>query len=132
MSDEELIRRVREAMEQRCTNPNFHKYPRYGGRGIRIEWSCFEDFYRDMGDRPEGLTIERKDVNGNYSKENCKWGTDLEQGRNKTSHRFITLNGETKCASEWAQLNNISYVAIRNRLHRGWDEIRAITEPIRK
>lgn len=120
------------AIQQRCYNPNNPKYHRYGGRGIKVIWNSFDEFYRDMGDRPAKKSIERIDVNGNYEKGNCKWGTDREQGRNKTNHRYITLNGITRCTAEWAEINNIPYGAIRNRLHKGWDELRAITEPIRK
>ncbi len=73
-------------MLARCYNENSEKYEIYGKRGIVVcdEWlESFSNFYRDMGDKPEGLTLERIDVNGNYCKENCFWDTPTEQAYNQ-------------------------------------------------
>lgn len=74
-----------EAMNQRCNNPNYEGYKDYGGRGIKIceRWSKFENFLWDMGERPEGKSLDRINVNGNYEKSNCKWSTPLEQTLNR-------------------------------------------------
>jgi hypothetical protein len=79
------------AINYRCNNPKCLDYEYYGGRGIRVEWESFDDFIRDMGDRPSSYhTIDRLDVNGNYSKDNCVWATRQEQGRNRRATRSKT------------------------------------------
>ncbi len=89
------------AMKQRCTNKNNKEYFRYGGRGITIDphWNTFRNFLFDMGDPPIDectklrLTIDRIDVNGNYTKDNCRWATVSEQLFNR---RPYTLSEESK------------------------------------
>ena len=64
-------------MKKRCDNPKQVYYRHYGGRGISYQedWADFRNFYRDMGDCPEGLELDRTDNNGNYEKDNCRWVT---------------------------------------------------------
>jgi len=71
-------------MKTRCHNKNSAAYPDYGGRGITIcdRWASFENFLSDMGERPVGLSLDRKDVNGNYEPSNCRWATRTEQNNN--------------------------------------------------
>lgn len=82
-----------KGMRSRCNNPNHSRYKDYGERGISVckEWDDFYIFYSDMGDRPEGKTLDRIDNNGAYCKENCKWSTITEQNR---SSRRCKLNEE--------------------------------------
>ncbi len=76
-------------MHDRCTNPNAHNYEYYGGRGITVcpEWSEFGTFLSDMGRRPPDATLDRKENDGNYSPDNCRWATKSEQNSNR---RFWT------------------------------------------
>jgi hypothetical protein len=73
------------SMIQRCTNPKRFYYHRYGGRGITVckRWAKFENFLKDMGERPEGTTLDRKNNDGNYTPANCRWATKEQQASNK-------------------------------------------------
>lgn len=83
-------------MRQRCNNKNCKDYPNYGGRGIKVceRWNDFKNFYDDMGERPNGMTIDRIDVNGDYEPFNCRWATSKEQARNKRNNHIME-NGKT-------------------------------------
>lgn len=91
-------------MWTRCTNPNVKSYKDYGGRGIRVckRWEKFEHFLADMGERPEGKTLDRKNVNGNYTPANCKWATRKEQAVN-TRKNASKLGDEVEVPDELAQ-----------------------------
>lgn len=79
---------------QRCSNKNNQVYDSYGGRGIKILWDSFEEFYRDMGLCPKGMnSIDRIDVNGHYCKENCRWANQLMQTRNSRKSCFWEYDG---------------------------------------
>ena len=73
-------------MRERCNNPNFWAYARYGGRGIKVceRWDSFWLFVADMGVKPEGHTLDRKDNDGNYEPNNCRWATWSEQQQNRS------------------------------------------------
>ncbi len=118
-------------MKQRCSNPNNAAYYRYGGRGIRVceRWiNSFEEFLNDMGECPDGLTIERKNNDGNYEPGNCRWATEMEQASNTSRSNHITHNGETHHASEWARILNIPVGTLNGRVFRGCSVDRILSQ----
>lgn len=133
------------AMIQRCTNPARHNYRYYGGKGITVceEWRTFPGFLRDMGERPQGMTIDRIDSAKGYEKSNCRWATRKEQARNKQNNRFVVVDGTKMCLAEacsrygvnvgtaWTRLNNGSPMdeVFKRPVWRGFgDAIRAAVE----
>lgn len=124
---------VWKSMRQRCLNPNNPAYDYYGGRGITVckRWNKFENFLSDMGERPKGLTLERKKVNGNYEPSNCVWDTSKVQGNNKRNNRLLTLNGRTQTIPYWSEEVGISQKALWGRILLGWSDERVLTTPLR-
>lgn len=110
-------------MKQRCLNKNREGYKKWGGRGITVckRWMKFENFYKDMGERPEGMTIDRIDNSKGYHKSNCKWATPKEQSNNTRKNVFITYNGKTQTIAQWSEELGISYHTIYARLRKGWE-----------
>ena len=82
--------RVWDSMIRRCHSPNHAAFKEYGARGIEVcdKWRAFEGFFEDMGNQPAGMTLERKDNELGYSKDNCKWATVAEQARNRRSTKL--------------------------------------------
>lgn len=122
------------SMRQRCENPKTIGYHRYGGRGIKVcqRWAdSFEAFFTDVGQRPSKKhSLERLDNQGNYEPGNVKWATKFEQQRNMRSNRYITLDGVTKCARQWAlDAGIVRPDTMFSRLAHGWDERAAIFTP---
>lgn len=120
-------------MIERCSRPSNHKWPQYGGRGVKVcdRWRDFANFYADMGPRPEGMTLERVDVNGDYCPENCRWATQKEQQRNRRNNVLVEFNGERRCLAEWAEALGMRQHTLAWRLRAGWSVLRAFTEPVR-
>ncbi len=126
--------RVWRGMKDRCLNPRSTYFSHYGGRGITIcaEWlESFGNFYRDMGPRPSFRhQIERKENDGPYSPENCKWALPTEQSNNRRSNARLTWNGETHTMSEWARALGLTVGTIWSRIHQcGWSVERALGTP---
>jgi len=121
-----------DCMIQRCTNPNNISYKNYGGRGIVVcdRWRDFRNFYADMGNRPEGTTLERIDNNKNYEPDNCKWATQYEQGRNKRNNRIVEYNGKKYCLTDLANKFGLKFDTLSSRLNLGWPIEKALHEPI--
>ena len=122
-------------MKHRCDNSNFKDFNRYGGRGINYcsRWNSFENFYEDMGDRPEGTSIDRIDTNGNYEPSNCRWATQKTQQRNRRNNRLLKYNGKLITMAEISETTGIQPSTIRSRINRhGWSVERATTTPAMK
>jgi hypothetical protein len=98
-------------MMSRCYSPKNHAYPRYGGAGVRVadEWLRFEGFYRDMGERPKGTTLDRLDPDGGYTADNTRWATIEEQNGHLRTCRMIEHQGKTQNVAAWARELGISY-----------------------
>lgn len=118
---------------RRCHSPSHRQYHLYGGRGIRVceEWrNSFDNFLKDVGLRPPGLTLERVNNDLGYSKENCKWATRAEQGANTRAVRNITWRGRTQNISQWAKELGMERKTLHYRLSL-YDLESAFTKPVK-
>lgn len=110
-------------MIQRCHNPNNPAYADYGGRGIAVcgSWlDSFQAFYRDMGPRPGSeYSLDRRENDLGYSKDNCRWATAQEQAENRSSTRWVEYRGERITATGLGLRSGNSVNTILNRLARG-------------
>lgn len=140
MTPKEAPRRLRHPlyrvwvqMRQRCTNPKCPSYPDYGGRGIGFDprWNDFATFLADMGERPPGTSLDRKDNDAGYFPDNCRWATHQEQQQNRRDNRLLTYGGRTQCIAEWAREIGGSRMVIHHRLRRGWTLERVLSTPAR-
>jgi hypothetical protein len=106
-------------MLSRCNNKNNYSYHNYGGRGIKVckRWYIFENFLADMGDKPDGLSLDRRNNSGNYTKQNCRWATQDEQSFNRRNNRYLKFGSETLTVTEWSRRTGLSYDKILYRFH---------------
>ena len=132
------IYRIWETMKHRCYCKGQTSYKYDGARGITVcdEWrndfKAFYDWSMSNGYSDE-LTLERIDVNGNYSTDNCRWVSMKEQTRNKSSNRMMTYNGKTQCLSDWASELKIDRRTISKRIDKlGWTVEKALSTPLTK
>lgn len=122
-----------QGMLKRCYNKNSPYYARYGGRGITVcdRWHKFENFYDDMRDKPEGLSLERIDNNKEYSKDNCMWATSKEQANNRENNVVLTYGGKTQSISMWEQELGFKHGTLWMRVNTyGWAPEKAIETPV--
>ena len=124
-------------MQDRCLNKNCSSYKNYGGRGIKIcsEWlgrNGFRNFYKDMGDKPSDQhSIDRRDNNGNYEPDNCRWATRIEQANNKRNNRYYKYENESLTITQWCRKLGINSWTVKSRIKRGASFEEAITRPVR-
>lgn len=109
------------SMRSRCLNPMNASYKHYGARGISVceEWvNDFDKFFDDMGEAPEGMSLDRIDNELGYSPQNCRWATLRDQLNNQRRNRRLTLEGVTMTASQWAEKLGIRLDTLLKRLDR--------------
>lgn len=118
-------------MRSRCLNPNDPSFHCYGARGVTIcpQWvDDFDQFYADMGDRPDACTLDRKENSLGYTPDNCRWATRAEQVRNRAYTVLVTHEGSTKTLAEWATHFGVPYYTLWNRIRsQGMDPSKALT-----
>ena len=119
--------------KRRCNNPKNPRYHQYGGRGIKVcsRWDTFEQFLADMGERPTSKhSLDRINVDGDYSPENCRWATNVEQCNNTRRNVYLVLDGKRKTAADWSRSYGINYMAIAGRIKLGWTVRDTLTVPV--
>lgn len=116
-------------MKSRCTNPNVAHWGDYGGRGITVcdRWQYFSNFLIDMGERPEGMQIDRIDNDKGYFLGNCQWVSRSVNCRNTRTAVILSFNGETLNVTDWAVKTGIKAGTIFKRVKMGWDVTRILT-----
>lgn len=107
-------------MRQRCYKKTHHRYYLYGGRGIKVckRWGNFANFVADMGERPNGYTLERINSNGDYTPDNCRWATPKEQALNRRNNILFTHKGKTQTVAEWIFELGLNSSTVRSRINQ--------------
>jgi len=102
-------------MISRCNKPLYKK------RGIAVceRWKVFENFYEDMGDVPDNMTLDRIDNNKGYCKENCRWTTAKVQMNNTSTNRYVTYKNRTQTLMQWCEELDVNYARTQKRIMRG-------------
>jgi hypothetical protein len=108
------------SMVSRCTCKTDTAFPSYGGKGISVcdRWRNFDAFLSDMGERPEGASLDRVDNAKGYEPSNCRWADRRLQTRNRGVTRLIYVRGEGRTVREWAETLNSPVKTVSNRLYR--------------
>jgi hypothetical protein len=121
-------------MKGRCNRPSHPAYKWYGAKGVTYDpkWETFAGFSEDMGDSYIfGLTIDRIDPQGNYTRGNCRWATPKQQANNKLSNRRLSFNGRSMNLAQWADELGMDRRTLSMRFNLGWGVERALTTPLR-
>lgn len=123
-----------DSMKSRCFNPKNRKYKRYGGRGIKVcdRWaSSFENFFYDMGFAGDGMTLDRKDNDGDYEPKNCRWVSFTENNRNRSNTKMLIIDGKEIPAAEYAENIGIDKYLFLNRITRlNWSVEKAVLKGV--
>ncbi len=126
--------KVWQGMIRRCTNPEAKDFAQYGGRGIKVcaRWLDVRNFAEDMGEKPDGHSLDRINTYGDYCPENCRWATPAQQGANKRNNRMIEHAGQVLHMSEWCRRLGVKPSTVLNRINSGMDPSLALTMPSRR
>lgn len=132
---EKRLRSIWTDMLRRCEKPSNKDFRNYGARGIVVcnEWHSFDTFkeWSFENGYASSLSIDRVDVNGNYSPSNCKWATVTEQANNKRNTQFVNYNGEKISVANLSREKGVSYPTLLSRIKAGWDVETAVSKPVR-
>lgn len=129
---DERLYNIWQGMRQRCYDENAMEYHRYGARGIAVcnKWlNSYSEFkkWSLRNGYHENLSIDRKDNDGNYEPENCKWSTPKQQANNRRNSIFITYEGETKTLAQWSEKTKIAYSCLYRRYKSDWPVKKMLT-----
>lgn len=120
-------------MVDRCRNQRHPRFDDYGGRGITVcaRWLNFENFLADMGERPLGLSLDRKKNDQGYCKRNCRWATRSQQARNRRTSHILRIDGAARCLADWCDHFGIDARTVHARMRRGMPATEAVAIPAR-
>ena len=123
-------------MKQRCKNQNHISYKYYGAKGVRVckEWEDFNTFkeWALANGYNDTMTIDRKNSDGDYAPNNCRWADKVEQSNNRSCNLEVFYKGKRHTAAEIAKKIGLDYSAVVKRIKMGWDAERIFNEPSRK
>jgi hypothetical protein len=121
---------IHRSMMDRCYSPNNKAYKHYGARGISVcdRWHDFESFFKDMGNKPDGMSLERVNNNGNYSPDNVIWADSKTQANNRTNSVMLTYNNRTQTMAQWCEEIDLKIATVWARLNKyGYSVEQALT-----
>ncbi len=121
--------------KRRCYNPADDSYSRYGARDITMcdEWlNDWKAFAAYMGPRPDGHTVDRIDVNGDYKPGNMRWATPAEQARNKTNNRYVLFQGVNMMLQDCADMIGVQAGTLSKRLRRYPPEVACVSGNLKR
>jgi hypothetical protein len=107
-----------QAMLNRCRQEQHAYY--YGDKTVCPRWRDFTNFIADMGEAPDGMSIDRIDNDGDYTPDNCRWATQTQQTRNTRRRKEYEFRGERHSLIEWAEKLGVTHELLRGRIRRGW------------
>jgi hypothetical protein len=125
--------RVWVAMMSRCHVKSAKAYAMYGAKGIKVceAWKTFENFYADMGECPDDMTIDRIDNCKGYEPSNCRWATWRDQANNRSNNVMVSCNGITQSIADWARTTGLERKTLEYRIRAGWEASKALqTQPL--